>query len=141
MWLDGVTFILNGTPQIIVQGCQIAAPKWLTHIGFADDNAIFANSAQNASVDSTVLKTNVVNILLFNNITAISGSFLSKTGLLTKIRTIKWQVFRTSAFNGRLKLISSQISHEPSVTIHEISIGWNKILMADPVYYPRSFYS
>ena len=28
LWLVGVTLIFDGTPQIIVQRCQIAAPRW-----------------------------------------------------------------------------------------------------------------
>ena len=47
LWLVGVTLILEGTPQIIVQQCQIAAPRWPNDISSAVDNAIFKIRAQN----------------------------------------------------------------------------------------------
>ena len=62
LWLVGVKFIFDSTPQIIVQRCQIAAPKWPKDISSAADNAIFKNTAHSA----VVLKPNVANILLFN---------------------------------------------------------------------------
>ena len=72
-WLVGVTLIFDGTPQIIVQRCQIIAPSWPIDISSAADNAIFKNRAQNIECSfscvarSTVLlKPNVVNIFLFN---------------------------------------------------------------------------
>ena len=43
----GVTLIFDGTPQIIVQRCQIAVPKWPNDISPAVDNEIFKNRAQN----------------------------------------------------------------------------------------------
>ena len=43
LWLVGVTLIFNGAPQITVQRCQIAAPKWPNDISSASDNAIFKN--------------------------------------------------------------------------------------------------
>ena len=52
--LIGVTFIFDGTPQIIVQRCQISAPKWPSDISSAADNAIYKNKAQKSSVASTV---------------------------------------------------------------------------------------
>ena len=68
LWLDGVTLIFDGTPQIIVQRCQIAAPMWSNDISFEADNAIFKNRAQNieCSFGCVLLKANVANILLFN---------------------------------------------------------------------------
>ena len=47
-WLVGVTLIFDGSPQIIVQLCQIAAPKWPNYINSAADNTIFKNRAQNS---------------------------------------------------------------------------------------------
>ena len=46
-WLVGVILIFDGTPQIIVQRCQIAATKWPNDISSAADNAIFKNRALN----------------------------------------------------------------------------------------------
>ena len=71
--LSHVTLIFDGTPQIIVQRCQIAAPRWPNDISSAADNAIFKNSAQNiecsfgcAARSAVLLQLNVANILLFN---------------------------------------------------------------------------
>ena len=47
LWLVGVTLIFDGTPQIIVQRCQIAAPSWPNNISSAADNAIFKSRVQN----------------------------------------------------------------------------------------------
>ena len=73
LWLVRVTFIFDGTPQIIVQRCQIAAPRWLTDISSAADNALFKNRAQNIECsfgcvarNAVLLRPNVANILLFN---------------------------------------------------------------------------
>ena len=73
LWLVSVTFIFVGTPQIIVQRCQIAGTRWPNDISSAADNAIFKNRAQNieCSFDCVahsvvLLKPNVANILLFN---------------------------------------------------------------------------
>ena len=73
LWLVGVTLIFDGTPQVIVQRWQIAAPRWPNDISSAADNAIFKNRVQNiecsfgCAVRSTVLlKPNVANILLLN---------------------------------------------------------------------------
>ena len=72
LWLVGVTLIFDGIPQIIVQCCQIAAPRWPNDISSTADNAIFKNRSQNIkcsfgcvarSID--LLKPNVANILLF----------------------------------------------------------------------------
>ena len=59
--------------QIIVQRCQIAAPRWPNYISSAADNAIFKNRAQNIEFSFgcvacrvVLLKPNVANILLFN---------------------------------------------------------------------------
>ena len=73
-WLVDVTLIFdNGTPQIIVQRCQIAAARWPNDISFAADNAIFKNRTQNIECSfgsvarsAILLKPNVANILLFN---------------------------------------------------------------------------
>ena len=92
---------LDGNPQIIVQRCQIAAPKWQNDISSAADNAIFKNKVQNIECSfgcvtrSTVLvKPNVVNILLLNfceekfvqlsllTVTASPCSFLKKNGTI-----------------------------------------------------------
>ena len=73
LWLVDVTLVYDGTPQIIVQRCQIAAPRWPNNISSAADNVIFKNRMQifkdsfGCVARSTVqLKTNVANILLFN---------------------------------------------------------------------------
>ena len=65
--------IFDGTPQMIVQRCQIAAPRWQDDISSAADNAIFKNSAQYIECSfgcvarsAVLLKPNVANILLFN---------------------------------------------------------------------------
>ena len=47
LWLVGVTLIFDGTIQIIVQRCQIAASRWTNDISAAADNAIFKDMAQN----------------------------------------------------------------------------------------------
>ena len=69
----GVTLISDGTPQIIVQRCQIAAPRWLSDISSAADNAIFKNRELNIECSfscvaciAVLLKPNVANILLLN---------------------------------------------------------------------------
>ena len=53
LWLIGVTLIFNGTPQIIVQRCQIAAPRWPNDSSSATDKAIFKNRAQNIDIIET----------------------------------------------------------------------------------------
>ena len=65
--------IFDGTPQIILQRCQIAAPRWPNDISSAADKAIFKNMAQNIECSfgyvarsAVLLKPNVANILLFN---------------------------------------------------------------------------
>ena len=69
----GVTLIFDGTPQLIVQRCQIAVPRWPNDLSSAADNAIFTNRAQNIECNfgcvarsNVLLKPNVANILLFN---------------------------------------------------------------------------
>ena len=69
----GVTLIFDGTLQIIVQRCQIAAPRWPNDINSAADNAFFKNRLQNIECSfgclahsAVLLKSNVNNILLFN---------------------------------------------------------------------------
>ena len=71
--LVGVTLIFDGTLQIIVQRCQIAASRWLNEISSAADNVIFKNRAQNivccfgcVARSAVLLKPNVANILLLN---------------------------------------------------------------------------
>ena len=73
LWLVGVTLILDGIPQIIVQRCQTLVPRWPNDISSAADNAIFKNRAQNIEYSfgcvarsAILLKPNVDNILLFN---------------------------------------------------------------------------
>ena len=73
LWLVGVTLISDGTPQIIVQRCQIPAPRRPNDISSAADNAIFKNRTQNIECSfgcvariAALLKSNVANILLFN---------------------------------------------------------------------------
>ena len=39
LWLVGVTLIFDGTPQKIVQRCQITTPRWPNDISSAADNA------------------------------------------------------------------------------------------------------
>ena len=46
LWLVGVTLIFDGTPQIVVQRCQIAALRWPNDISSAADNAIFKNRSE-----------------------------------------------------------------------------------------------
>ena len=67
------SLIFDGTPQIIVQWCQIATPRWPNDISSASNNAICKNSAQIIECsfccmarNAVLLKTNVANILLFN---------------------------------------------------------------------------
>ena len=62
LWLVGVTLIFDGTPQIIVQRWQTAAPSWPNDINSA---AYLQNRAQNIEC-SFLLKPNAANILLFN---------------------------------------------------------------------------
>ena len=69
-----VTLIFGGTPQIIVQRSQIAAPRWPNDISSAADNAIFKNRAQkiecsfgSVARNAILLKPNVANIILFNS--------------------------------------------------------------------------
>ena len=73
LWLVGVKLIFDGTPQILVQRCQIAAQRWPNDISSEADNAIFKNRPQNIECSfsciarsAVLLKPNVVNILLFN---------------------------------------------------------------------------
>ena len=65
--------MFDGTLQIIVQRCQIAAPRWPNDISSAADNAILKNSVQNIECSfgcvarsAVLLKPNVAYILLFN---------------------------------------------------------------------------
>ena len=44
---DGIILIFDGIPQIIVQRCLIAAPRWPNDNSSAADNAIFENRVQN----------------------------------------------------------------------------------------------
>ena len=71
--LVGVTLIFDGTPQIIVQRCQITAPRLPNDISSSADNVIFKNKAQNIKCSfgcvarsAMLLKLNVANVLLFN---------------------------------------------------------------------------
>ena len=73
--LVGIRLICDGTPQIVIQGCQIAAPRRPNDISWSAeaDNAILKNRAQNVecSFDCVarsfvLLKPNVANSLLFN---------------------------------------------------------------------------
>ena len=73
LWFVGVTLIFDGTPQLIVQQCQIPASRWPNDISSATDNAIFKNRARNIECScgcvahsNVLLKPNVINILLFN---------------------------------------------------------------------------
>ena len=73
LWLVGVTLIFDDIPQIIVQRCSIAAPRWPNYISYAADNPIFKNRTQNIECsfgcvarNAVLLKPNVANILLFN---------------------------------------------------------------------------
>ena len=65
--------IVSGTSQMMVQRCQIVAPRWQNDISSAADNAIFKNRTQNIECNfycvarsADLLKSNVANILLFN---------------------------------------------------------------------------
>ena len=71
--VSGLSLIFDGTPLIILQQCQIAAPRWPNDIISAADNAIFKNRAQNiecsfgcVASSAVFLKPNVANIFLFN---------------------------------------------------------------------------
>ena len=73
LWLVAVTLIFDGTPQIIVQRCEIKDPRWLNDISLEADNAIFKNSSQNIECSfgcvarsAFLLKPNFANILLFS---------------------------------------------------------------------------
>ena len=73
LWLVGVPLIFDGTPQIIVQRCQIAAPRWPNDISCAADKAIFKNRVQNIEFSfgyvarsAVLLKPNIANTLLFH---------------------------------------------------------------------------
>ena len=72
LWLVGVILIFDGTSQIIVQRCQIAALRWPNDISSVADNAIFKTKAQNiecsfsyVAPSAILLKPNVANILFF----------------------------------------------------------------------------
>lgn len=54
LWFVGLTLIFDGASQIIVQRCQIVAPRWPTYISSAIHNMIFKNRAQSSSVASSV---------------------------------------------------------------------------------------
>ena len=47
IWFVGAALIFDGSPQIIVQRCQIAAPRWPNDMSSAADNVIFKNRSQN----------------------------------------------------------------------------------------------
>ena len=52
--LVGVTLTFDGIQQIVVQLCQIAAPRWPNDISSAVDNAIYKNREQKSCVASIV---------------------------------------------------------------------------------------
>ena len=83
LWLVGVTLIFDGTLQIIVQLCQIAAPRWPNDISSAADNAIFKNRVQ-----------------------AIVCSFSCAAGPLSSVVQAYTQPY---SFGRRIKLIFCQI--------------------------------
>ena len=73
LWMVSATLILNGSPQKIVQRCQITAPRRSIDIRISADYSIFENGAQKidcyvgcmASVP-ILLKLHVVHVILFN---------------------------------------------------------------------------
>ena len=75
----GVTLIFDGTPQIIVQRCQIATSRWPNDISSAPDNAIFKNRAQNIECNFGCVARSAV--LLKPNVASLQF-------LWTKIRSI-----------------------------------------------------
>ena len=73
LWMVSVTFILNGSPQKIVQRAQITAPRRQIDIRISADYSVFENGAQkfDCYVDyvancAVLLKPNVVHVILFN---------------------------------------------------------------------------
>ena len=73
LWMVSVTFILNGSPQKIIQWGQITASKRPIDIRISADYSIFENGARKIDyyVDCVtsgpvLLKPNVVHVILFN---------------------------------------------------------------------------
>ena len=73
LWMVSVTFILNGSPQKIVQRGQITTPRRPINIRISDDYSIFENGAHKidcyvgcVASDPALLKLNVVHVILFN---------------------------------------------------------------------------
>lgn len=71
-WFVRITFVFDGSPQIMVQRCQIAAPRRPNDIRISADDAIIEDSAQ--KIDRSVrcvtrsgvlLEPNVVQVFLF----------------------------------------------------------------------------
>ena len=72
-WMVSITFILNGSPQKIVQRSQIRALRRTTDIRIAADYSIFESGAQKidcyvgcAASGPSLLEPNVVHVILFN---------------------------------------------------------------------------
>ena len=126
LWLVDVTLIFDGNPQIIVQRCQIAVPRWPNYITSGTDNGIFKNRAQNIECSfgcvarsSVLLKLTVANFFLLNfcehksplTVTASPCSFSKKNG---PIMPLEENPHQTVTRFGCV------------VTIHEISNSWKK---------------
>ena len=68
-----VSLILNGSPQKIVQRCQITAPRRLIDIRISADYSIFEKGVQKidfyvvcVATGPVLLKPNVIHVILFN---------------------------------------------------------------------------
>ena len=73
LWMVNVTLILNGSPQKIVQRCQITAPRQPIDIRISADYSIFENGARKidcyvgcVASGPVLSKPNVVHVILSN---------------------------------------------------------------------------
>ena len=94
LWMIGVTLILNGSPQIIVQRSQIRAPRRPIDIRISADYAIFENGAQKI-VCYVVLEL----FELFRS---------SYRGLYAKFSSEKWKKCSVPENNDELMLMDVQ---------------------------------
>lgn len=68
LWLVGVTLILGGSPQIIVQRCQIGVPMWSTDISPAANNSILKTGAQNQMMAIPPIFLNIANAMIYQHL-------------------------------------------------------------------------
>ena len=128
------TLILDRTPQIIVQRCQVIAPRWLNDISFAADNTIFKNRAQNIECSFGWMTRSAVLLKIKINFIWKEGFFFflpksaSTVSRSVAIFPSVVQAYTQPYISVRLKLIIWQIRHELSATTHEISTSWKKTL-------------